>query len=134
MRHRILAAILDFVKETEKCKKTIYTNSPGPVCILQIFGNNPSRGFRVRAETSGGGGQVIHTDLQIVTFILVFQKHFELSKITEKKFESSLSSIQAAYPSLISNLLGLLLVGVGRKDLRFGVFSPGPVEFSSGLQ
>ena len=50
-----LVAILDFVEETEKRKK-IQANSPGPVCILQIFGNNPSRGFRVRAETSGGGG------------------------------------------------------------------------------
>ena len=53
MRHRILAAILDFVEETEKRKKKILPgNSPGPVCILQIFGNNPSRGFRVRAETA----------------------------------------------------------------------------------
>ena len=36
-------------------KKNYQANFPGPVCILQIFGNNPSRGFRVRAETSGGG-------------------------------------------------------------------------------
>ena len=44
--------MLDFVEETEQRKKIIYqANSPGPVCILQIFGNNPSRGFRVRAET-----------------------------------------------------------------------------------
>ena len=58
MCHRILEAILDFVEETEKRKTKIYqTNSPGLVCILQIFGNNPSRGFRVRAETSGGGGR-----------------------------------------------------------------------------
>ena len=57
MRHWILAAILDFVEETENGKKKIsQTNSPGPVCILQIFGNNLSGGFRVRAETSGGGG------------------------------------------------------------------------------
>ena len=57
MRHRILAAIFDFVEETEKRKQKNYqTNSPGPVCILQIFGNNPSEGFRVRAEASGGGG------------------------------------------------------------------------------
>ena len=58
--HRILAAILDFVEETEKRKKIHQANSPGPVCILQIFGNNLSRGFRVRAETSvgvGGGGR-----------------------------------------------------------------------------
>ena len=34
--------------------KIYQANSPGPVCILQIFGNNPIRGFRVRAETSGG--------------------------------------------------------------------------------
>ena len=53
-----MAAILDFVEKTEKRKKKIYqANSPGPVCILQIFGNNPSRGLRVRAETSGGGGR-----------------------------------------------------------------------------
>ena len=38
-------------------KKNYQANSPGPVCILQIFGNNPSGGFRVRAETSGGGGR-----------------------------------------------------------------------------
>ena len=57
MRQLILAAILDFVKETEKhTKKNYQTNSPGPVCILQIFGNNLSEGFRVKAETSGGGG------------------------------------------------------------------------------
>ena len=37
-------------------KKNYQTNSPGSVCILQIFGNKLSRGFRVRAETSGGGG------------------------------------------------------------------------------
>ena len=55
MRHRILAAILDFVEKTEKRKKNYQANSPGPVSILHIFGNNPSRGFRVRAETSGGG-------------------------------------------------------------------------------
>ena len=53
----ILVAILDFVDETGKRKKKNYqANSTGPVCILQIFGNNLSRGFRVRAETSGGGG------------------------------------------------------------------------------
>ena len=40
-----------------KKKKIYQTNSPGPVCILQIFGNDPSRGLRVRAETSGGGGR-----------------------------------------------------------------------------
>ena len=52
--NRNLAAILDFVEETLKRKKIIYqANSSGPVCILQIFGNNPSRGFQVKAETSG---------------------------------------------------------------------------------
>ena len=47
---------MDFVEKNEKRKKNYQANSPGPVCILQIFGNNPSRGFRVGAETSGGGG------------------------------------------------------------------------------
>ena len=43
------------LKKLKNAKKIILPgNSPGPVCILQIFGNNPSRGFRVRAETSGG--------------------------------------------------------------------------------
>ena len=47
------------LKKLENAKKKIHqANSPGPVCILQIFGNNPSRGFRVRAETSGGGGRI----------------------------------------------------------------------------
>ena len=32
-------------------KKNYQGNSPGPVCILQIFGNSLSMGFRVRAET-----------------------------------------------------------------------------------
>ena len=50
----ILAANLDFVEETVERKKK-QPNSPGPVCILQIFGNNPSRGFRVRAGTKCGG-------------------------------------------------------------------------------
>ena len=49
----ILAAILDFVYETEK---NYQVNSPGSICILQIFGNNPSRGFQVRAGTKCGGG------------------------------------------------------------------------------
>ena len=44
------------LKKLKNSKKVHQANSPGPVCILQIFGNNPSRGFRVRAETSGGGG------------------------------------------------------------------------------
>ena len=48
----ILTAILDFVEETEKRKKNYQANSPGHVCILQIFVNNPSRGFRVRAEVA----------------------------------------------------------------------------------
>ena len=47
---------LILLKKLENAKKIYQANSPGPVCILQIFGNNPSRGFRVRAETSGGGG------------------------------------------------------------------------------
>ena len=48
--------MLDFIEETEKRKKKIQTNSPVSICILQIFGNNPSRGFRVKAETKCGGG------------------------------------------------------------------------------
>ena len=41
---RILAAILDFVEEAEKRRKKIYRASfLGPICILQIFRNNPSR-------------------------------------------------------------------------------------------
>ena len=44
------------LKKLKNAKKIHQANSPGPVCILQIFGNNPSRGFRVRAETSGVGG------------------------------------------------------------------------------
>ena len=31
-------------------------NSPGLICILKIFRNNPSRGFREVAETSCDGG------------------------------------------------------------------------------
>ena len=46
---------LILLKKMENAKENHQANSPGPVCILQIFGNNPSRGFRVRAETSGGG-------------------------------------------------------------------------------
>ena len=112
VRHRILAALFDFVEETEKrkkkftrqipqgqyayCKyleiirvgvfeweqkqvaaaagrhsknnksppphsgwglKNYQVNSPGAIWILQIFGNNPSRGFKVRAKTKCGGGQ-----------------------------------------------------------------------------
>ena len=44
------------LKNLKNAKKSNQANFPGPVCILQIFRNNPSRGFRVRAETSGGGG------------------------------------------------------------------------------
>ena len=49
--------LLKKLKKRKK-NKNYQANSPGPVsvCILQIFGNNPSRGFRVRAETNGGGG------------------------------------------------------------------------------
>ena len=56
MRHSILAVILDFVEETEKRKKNSLPNSSGPVCILQIFENNLSGSFRVRAEKNGSGG------------------------------------------------------------------------------
>ena len=41
--NRILAAILDFVEEAEKRKKNDWANSLWPICILQIFRNNPSR-------------------------------------------------------------------------------------------
>ena len=46
------------LKKLKNAKKNYQANSPGSVCILQIFGNIPSRGFRARAETneSGGGG------------------------------------------------------------------------------
>ena len=57
MRHRILAAILDFVEEAEKREKKLPGKFSRAVCILQIFGNNPSRFFGVRAETSGGSGE-----------------------------------------------------------------------------
>ena len=33
------------LKKLKNGKKNYLANSPGPVCILQIFGNNPSRGF-----------------------------------------------------------------------------------------
>ena len=42
-QHRILAAILDFVEETEKCEKKYQANSPGPVYILQIFGGEQTQ-------------------------------------------------------------------------------------------
>ena len=42
---------LSLLKKLKKEKNNYQANSPGPICILQIFGNNPSRGFRVRAET-----------------------------------------------------------------------------------
>ena len=42
--YRILAAILDFVKEAKKVKNLYRANSLGPKCILQIIRNNPSRG------------------------------------------------------------------------------------------
>ena len=58
---RVLAAIMDCAEESKKRSKNCYqANSLGPICILQIFRNNPTRGFRVRAETSGvsaGGGR-----------------------------------------------------------------------------
>ena len=45
------------LEKLEDAKKKFTRQIPtGPVCILQIFGNNPSRGFRVRAETRAGGG------------------------------------------------------------------------------
>ena len=37
-------------------KKKYQAHSPGPICLVQIFGNNLSRGFRVREETKCGGG------------------------------------------------------------------------------
>ena len=40
----------------KKLKKNYQANSLGPVCILQIFGNNPRRGFQVTAETKCGNG------------------------------------------------------------------------------
>ena len=42
------------LEKTEKHKKNYQANSPGPVCIPQIFGNNPGRGFWARAETKCG--------------------------------------------------------------------------------
>ena len=54
----ILAVILDFVDETEKMQQKNYqANSPGPIGIMQIFGNNLRRGFRVRAETKCSGSR-----------------------------------------------------------------------------
>ena len=54
------------LKKLKNAKNKNYrANSPGPVCILQIFGNNPSRGFQVRAETSGGGGGRTRQQMQI---------------------------------------------------------------------
>ena len=47
---------LILLKKLKNAKKNYQANSPGPICILQIFGNNPSRGFQVRAETKRGGG------------------------------------------------------------------------------
>ena len=45
------------LKKLKNTQKKYQANSRGPVCILQIFGNNPSGGFQVRAETSGGSGR-----------------------------------------------------------------------------
>ena len=45
--HRILVAILDFVEEVEKWQKNYWANSLGPICILQIFINNPSSGVKL---------------------------------------------------------------------------------------
>ena len=39
-----LAAILDTVEKAEKRKKNYRANFLGPICILEIFRNNPSRG------------------------------------------------------------------------------------------
>ena len=44
------------LKKLKKPKKNNQANSSEPIYILQIFGNHPSRGFRVRAETKCGGG------------------------------------------------------------------------------
>ena len=37
-------AILDFVEEAEKRKKNYRENFLGPICILEIIRNDPSRG------------------------------------------------------------------------------------------
>ena len=37
-------AILDVVEKAEKRKKNYRSNFVGPICILEIFKNNPSRG------------------------------------------------------------------------------------------
>ena len=52
-------AILNFVKEAEKRIKNYQANSPGPKCIVQIFGNGQSRDFKCEqkqneAEAAGG--------------------------------------------------------------------------------
>ena len=44
------------LKKLKKAKKNYRANSLGPICILQIFGNNPISGSRVGAETKYGGG------------------------------------------------------------------------------
>ena len=62
-----MAAILDFVEKTEKRKKKYQANSRGPICKLQIFENNQSRGFRVRAETKCGGGRQIQQKQYVST-------------------------------------------------------------------
>ena len=42
------------LKKLKNVKKKFPGKFPRPLIILQIFGNNPNRGFRVRVETSGG--------------------------------------------------------------------------------
>ena len=37
-------SFLDFAEDGEKRRKIVHGNFLGPICILQIFRNNPSRG------------------------------------------------------------------------------------------
>ena len=43
-RHRILGGHLEFCWKLKIAKKIYWANSVGPICILQIFRNNPSSG------------------------------------------------------------------------------------------
>ena len=55
------------LKKLKNVKKNIQANPLGPVCILQIFGNNPGRGFLVRAETKCGSGRAQQKQLVSTT-------------------------------------------------------------------
>ena len=46
------------LKQVKNAKKKI--NRQIPQASMQIFGNNPSRGFQMRAETKCGGGRAQH--------------------------------------------------------------------------